>query len=78
MEELFCFVAVEFPDDPNVVGLTYWYLCDFQGAKVGGRVTAPLGKHNNLQEGVIRKIEFTTEEKAPFPFQWIKRIKELK
>lgn len=50
MEELFCFVAVEFPDDPNVVGLTYWYLCDFKGAKVGGRVTAPLGKHNNLQE----------------------------
>ena len=73
-----CFVSVEFVYDPNVVGLTYWYLCDFKGAKVGDWVVAPLGRHNNLQEGVIRKVRFCTEYDAPFPVHSIKYIKELK
>lgn len=78
MEELRCFVAVEFVDDPNVVGHTYWYLCGFEEVETGDRVVAPLGRHNNLQEGVVRKKIFATEERSPYPFAGIKSIKALK
>lgn len=78
MEDLKCFVSVEFVDDPNVVGLTYWYLCDFIGAEAGDKVVAPLGRHNNLQEGVVRKKIFADEAHSPYPFDRIKRIRELK
>lgn len=73
-----CFVAVDFIDDPNVCGYPFWYYCEFREAEVGDRVVAPLGRHNNLQEGVIVKVLFRTEDEAPYPFERIKRIKELK
>jgi len=72
-----CFVAVEFVDDPNVVGLTYWYLCDFEEVKEGDKVVAPLGRHNHEQTGVVRKITFADEENSPFPFAYIKKIRKL-
>ncbi len=72
-----CFVAVEFPDDPNVVGLTYWYLCDYAGAEEGCGVIAPLGRHNNCQKGVVRRVLYATEQNAPYPVRLIKRIKEM-
>ena len=77
MEKKYCFVAVEFPDDPNVAGLTYWYLCDFAGAEEGSEVSAPLGRHNNCQKGVIRRVKYATEENAPYPVHLIKHIKSL-
>ena len=77
MAEKLCFVAVEFVDDPNVVGLTYWYLCDFDGAAAGDRVSAPLGRHNHIQDGVIRKVKYAYEDDAPYPVNFIKRIKSL-
>jgi len=62
-----CFVAVEFINDPNVVGYLYWYLCPYKEVREGDRVTAPLGRHNREQEGVVRKVLFTEEQNAPFP-----------
>lgn len=73
-----CFVKVDFIDDPNVAGYGFWYLCDFKEAKMEDWVVAPLGRHNNLQEGVICEVRFNTEEEAPFPMHSIKRIKKLK
>lgn len=78
MVELYYFVAVEFPDDPNVKGLTYWYLCDYEEVSVGDLVVAPLGRHNNLQCGVVRKTLHASEFDSPFPFYLIKRIKSYK
>lgn len=77
MEEKFCFVAVEFVDDPNVVGNCYWYLCDFVWVEVGNIVTAPLGRHNNKQDGVVRRVLFETAENSPFPFSYIKKIEKV-
>lgn len=78
MERLLCFVKVDFIDDPNVAGYGFWYWSEFREAAVDDWVIAPLGRHNNLQEGVIIEVSFRTEDKAPFPFDRIKRIKELK
>lgn len=75
--ETLCFVAVEFPNDPNVAGLTYWYLCPFAGAEEGDEVVAPLGRHNNCQTGVIRVLSYRPEYEAPFPIHLIKSIKRL-
>lgn len=75
--ETLCFVAVEFPNDPNVAGLTYWYLCPFAGAEEGDGVVAPLGRHNNCQIGVIRVVSYRPEYEAPFPIHLIKSIKRL-
>ena len=77
MYDLMCFVRVEFPDDPNVEGMLYWYICDFDGACVGDRVIAPLGRHNHTQEGVIREVRVTEDYNAPFPLYLIKSIKKL-
>lgn len=77
MDKLDCYVAVEFVDDPNVVGYCYWYICDFGGVKIGDVVSAPLGRHNNVQKGVVRHIKFADEEHAPFPAQFIKRIRSV-
>lgn len=77
MIEKYCFVSVEFPDDPNVVGRTYWYLCEFGNVRVGSYVVAPLGRHNHLQQGVVRKIVYATETDAPYPFYIIKRINKI-
>jgi hypothetical protein len=60
-----------------VAGYCYWYICDDEGAKVGDRVIAPLGRHNNTQEGVIRNISFGNENDAPFPLHSIKSIRKL-
>ena len=73
-----CFVAVEFVDDPNVVGYYYWYLCEIEGVAVNNKVIAPLGRHNNLQEGVVRKVIFEYEYNAPFPMHSIKYIRKIK
>lgn len=77
MTDLHCFVSVEFPDDPNVAGLTYWYKSPYDNAEVGDGVVAPLGRHNNLQRGVIREVRFTESYNAPFPYEYIKSIKQL-
>ncbi len=73
-EDKLCFVAVEFVDDPNVVGYNYWYLCPFTGVAESDRVTAPLGRHNNLQEGVVRRVLFADEYTAPYPIYLIKSV----
>jgi hypothetical protein len=77
MEDLMCFVWVEFPNDPNVAGLKYWYLCEIDGAEAGDKVIAPLGKHNHTQEGVIREVRITEDYNAPFPLYLIKSIRKL-
>lgn len=77
MENLLCFVAVEFVNDPNVVGLKYWYLCPFDGAEAGDNVVAPLGRHNNTQTGVIREVRYDYGYNAPFPLHSIKYITKL-
>ncbi len=75
--EKITFTAVEFVDDPNVVGNQYWYVCEIDGATVGDKVIAPLGKHNNTQQGIIRKILVDYEYNAPYPMYAIKYIKKL-
>lgn len=77
MEDLLCYVAVEFPDDPNVVGWCYWYVCDDYSVKVGDKVVAPLGRHNNVQTGIVRYMKFDTEENAPFPIHLIKSVRRV-
>ncbi len=72
-----CFVSVEFEDDPNVRGYTYWYLCAFKGVTVGDKVRAPLGRHNREQEGTVRQIVFADEYNAPYPLHYIKNITSL-
>ena len=72
-----CFVAVDFIDDPNVAGYPFWYYCTFRGARIGDSVIAPLGRHNRLQKGVVRKVIFAEKSAAPYPFDRIKSIKEL-
>lgn len=74
MENKLFFVAVEFPDDPNVAGWTYWYACGFAGAREGDGVVAPLGRHNRLQKGIIRRVLYATEEQAPYPVNLIKSV----
>lgn len=68
------FVSVEFCDDPNIVGIKYWYECTFSCVEVGDVVTAPLGRHNRLQNGIVREIRYCTEYDAPFPIYLVKRI----
>lgn len=72
-----CFTQVEFVDDPNVVGYGYWYLCEIPGVMVGDKVIAPLGRHNNLQEGIVRKVIFEDEFNAPYPLHSIKYIRKV-
>lgn len=78
MVKFYYFTAVEFVDDPNVVGRTYWYLCEFEEVAVNDIVTAPLGRHNGLQDGVVRKTLYATEFDSPYPFYLIKRIHSYK
>ena len=75
-EEL-CFVTVDFVDDPNVAGYGYWYICEITGVAVGDKVVALLGRHNNLQEGIVRGIMFEVEENAPYPMYGIKYIRKV-
>lgn len=75
--EKYCFTAVDFVDDPNVAGYGYWYICEFADVKVGDKVIAPLGRHNNLQEGIICKIIFEDEFNAPYPMHSIKYIRKV-
>ncbi len=77
MEKLLCFVAVDFVDDMNVSGYKYWYLCDDGSVKEKDIVAAPLGRHNNIQYGIVRKVLFAYEESAPYPTEFIKRIKKI-
>ncbi|MDE7265206.1 MAG: sulfide/dihydroorotate dehydrogenase-like FAD/NAD-binding protein, partial [Clostridia bacterium] len=77
MEKKLCFAAVDFADDKNVSGYLYWYLCKFANVEEGDKVVAPLGRHNNLQQGVVRQVLFAYEEDAPFPIQYIKNIRNL-
>ena len=75
--EKICFVTVDFVDDPNVAGYGYWYVCEIEGVAVGDKVIAPLGRHNNLQEGIVRKIIFEDEFNAPYPMHSIKYIRKV-
>lgn len=75
--EKFCFTAVEFPEDENVAGYFYWYICNFPSAEEGDKVIAPLGRHDHLQQGVIRRIVFADELNAPYPVHSIKYIKKI-
>lgn len=77
MYEKLCFVWVNFPDDPNVCDMKYWYLCPFENVMPGDRVIAPLGRHNNTQEGVVCEVRFAEEYNAPFPIYLIKSIRKL-
>ena len=77
MNNLVCVVAVEFVDDPNVAGWTYWYFCPFDGAEAGDEVIAPLGRHDHVQKGVIRQVRYSEEENAPYPMHSIKKIRIL-
>lgn len=77
MNEPMCFVAVEFVDDPNVVGLKYWYACPFEEIREGDEVIAPLGRHNNIQKGVVREVRYELPHNAPFPVYLIKYIREV-
>lgn len=77
MEDKLCFTAIEFCDDPNVIGNLYWYLCPFAYAKAGDYAVAPLGRHNRLQKGIIRKVLFAQAEAAPYPLYLIKSVKSL-
>lgn len=72
-----CFTAVEFVDDVNVIGYYYWYLCEFTSVAAGDKVIAPLGRHNNLQEGIVRQVRFADEDNSPYPLHSIKRIKKV-
>lgn len=76
-EDKLCFVAVEFPDDENVKGYAFWYLCEFVEVKAGDKVIAPLGRHNHLQEGIVRKLLFAVEDEAPYPMYGIKSIHKI-
>lgn len=77
MQDKLCFVSVEFTDDINVAGSTYWYLCPYKDAKVGDTVIAPLGRHNNLQRGTVRAVMFDYDFNSPFPIYLIKSIKSV-
>ncbi len=77
MNELMCFTHIEFADDPNVVGRLYWYSCPFEDVEEGDEVIAPLGRHNNLQKGVVREVLRTESYNAPFPLYMIKYVKEV-
>ncbi len=77
MNEPICFTAIEFVDDPNVVGLKYWYVCPFEEVKEGDRVIAPLGRHNGLQQGVVREVRFELPHNAPYPLYLIKYVKDI-
>ena len=70
-------VSVEFPNDPAVCGNTYWYLCEIPGADIGVKVIAPLGSHNRLSEGVVRRVLFAEAEFAPYPVGRIKKIEAI-
>ncbi len=73
----YMFVSVEFTEDPNVYGRTYWYLCDFPAADIGTRLIAPIGTHNKLQPCVVRRVMFAEDAYAPFPVSAIKRIEGI-
>lgn len=77
MEQKKCFVAVDFEDDNNVKGYLYWYLCKFANVEEGDKVVAPLGRHNNLQEGIVKQVLFAYEDDAPFPLHYIKNIRNI-
>ncbi len=77
MDDKLCFLAVEFPEDENVVGIKYWYLCPFPNAETGDRVFAPLGRHNRIQSGVIREVRREYEHNAPYPLYLIKSVKKI-
>lgn len=71
------FAAIDFVDDNNVKGYLYWYICEFDDVVEGDRVIAPLGRHNKLQEAVVRKIRYEEEYNAPYPVHSIKYIKKV-
>lgn len=68
------FVSLEFADDPNVVGRTYWYLCDEFPVELGDWVVAPIGSHDKRQTAVVRRIMYADGLFAPYPVERIKRV----
>lgn len=78
MEEKINFAAVEFPDDINVAGRLFWYLCPDGEIKEGDCVAAPLGRHNRISKGVVRKLLLAYEYDAPYPLYLIKSVKKFR
>lgn len=72
--EVYRFVAVDFIYDENVAGNLYWYLCPEEQVFVGDEVEAPIGRHNRLQRGIVRRIMFAERFYAPYPLDKIKRV----
>lgn len=77
MNDMMFFAAVEFADDPNVAGRSYWYLCPYEDAECGDEVLAPLGRHSRLQLGTIKKLCRARDFEAPYPVYLIKSIKYI-
>ena len=67
-KNLIRFAALDFVDDDKVRGYHYWYICEFDAEK-GDKAVAPLGRHNNLQTGIVKEIRYADEFEAPFPVQ---------
>ncbi len=71
------FVAVEFTEDPLVAGNTYWYLCEDFAAEAGDFAVAPLGRHNRLQTGTVRKVGYFSPAAAPYPLERVKSVVKI-
>lgn len=77
MKDRIYFAAIEFPDDPNVVGHRYWYICPFEDVEEGDIVLAPLGRHSRLQQGVVREVRYAKDVDAPYPIYLIKYVRDV-
>lgn len=77
MNGVYRFVAIDFVYDENVAGNLYWYLCDEEAVVLGAEVYAPLGRHNRLQRGIVRRIMYSDAFYAPYPTDRIKRVERL-
>ena len=65
---LYCYVR--FSDG----GKSYCYIYDDKNIKVGMRVLAPVGEHDEMHEGVVVKTAKFSYDNAPFPVALTKHI----
>lgn len=77
MEAVYRFAAVDFVYDENIAGNLYWYLCPEESVMLGAEVYAPIGRHNRLQKGIVRRILYSDAFYAPYPLDRIKRVDRL-
>ncbi|MGN0822528.1 MAG: hypothetical protein ACI4NG_02015, partial [Candidatus Gallimonas sp.] len=72
------FAKVRFLNDPVYGDRPYWYLCPFPSAEAGSRVLAPVGRREEMREGVIERIERgVSEQCAPVPMNRVREIAAL-